>query len=76
MFLLYFQDFKKSLRRNWKEKLNEEQSTNEFDFKKARHEVFKFGISGLEKDEKYEAKVAHAISLGAKVYSLHNNYLP
>ncbi|CAG2182467.1 unnamed protein product, partial [Oppiella nova] len=38
---------------------------NEFDFEKARHEVFKFGISGLDRTEKREAKIAHAISLGA-----------
>ena len=43
---------------------------NEFDFQKARHEVFKFGISGLNPTDKKEAKVALAISLGAKVFHI------
>ena len=38
-----------------------------FDMRKARHEVFRFGLTGMDKETKYEAKIAHAISLGAKV---------
>lgn len=44
-----------------------EETPNEFNMRKARHEVLKFGISGFDRTEKQEAKVALAISLGAKV---------
>ena len=41
-----------------------------FDFRKASHEVFKFGTSGLKEKDKLDANIAHAIKLGAKVSSL------
>jgi hypothetical protein len=37
-----------------------------FNMKRARHEVFKFGIAGMDAKSKTSAKVAHALSLGAK----------
>ena len=42
----------------------------EFDFRKARHDVFKFGVSGLDTASKLDAKIAHAVRLGARVSSL------
>ena len=39
----------------------------EFDLKRARHEIKRFGISGLDKVAKDEAQVQLAIRLGAKV---------
>ncbi|PSN46373.1 hypothetical protein C0J52_05727 [Blattella germanica] len=39
---------------------------NEIDMKKARYDVFKFGMSGLRPDKKEEAKVSLAVQLGAK----------
>ncbi|CAG9783260.1 unnamed protein product [Diatraea saccharalis] len=36
------------------------------DLKKVRHEVMKFGISGFDATKKEEAKIALAVSLGAK----------
>jgi len=50
-------------------------ASDEFDFEKARHEVFKFGVSGLDRTEKREARIAHAISLGAiPRKGKHKNY--
>ncbi|XP_050052315.1 uncharacterized protein [Dermacentor andersoni] len=46
---------------------------NEISFKKARHDVLKFGIQGLEKPKQEEAKIALAVQLGAKPPK--NNYL-
>lgn len=43
-----------------------EKTVKPFNFKKARHEVFKFGIAGMDLNAKTSAKVAHALSLGAK----------
>lgn len=40
---------------------------SKFDFAKARHDVFQFGVSGLEEKEKLDAAITHAIKLGAKV---------
>lgn len=41
-------------------------SENEFNIKKARHEIIKFGISGFDSSEKQKANVQLAIKLGAK----------
>lgn len=55
-----------------KPKLNEEQNNvdpkrkQELEMKRARFEVMKFGMSGLKKTKAKEAKIALAISLGAK----------
>lgn len=43
-----------------------EEDTDEFDIKRARHEVIRFGISGFDSKEKEDAKVTMAIKLGAK----------
>lgn len=40
--------------------------TNEFDMKKSRYEVLKFGMSGFDPEKKEEAKIQLAIKLGAK----------
>uniref|UniRef100_A0A224YE01 Protein containing DUF4602 domain n=1 Tax=Rhipicephalus zambeziensis TaxID=60191 RepID=A0A224YE01_9ACAR len=42
------------------------QEVNEISFKKARHDVLKFGIKGLDKPKQEEAKIALAVQLGAK----------
>ncbi len=39
---------------------------NVFDIKRAKHEVFTFGTSGLESKDKQVAKIALAVKLGAK----------
>lgn len=36
----------------------------EFNLRKAKYEIMKFGMSGLDPDKKEEAKVQHLISLG------------
>ncbi|CAG5035446.1 unnamed protein product [Parnassius apollo] len=41
-------------------------SKKDLDLKKIRHEVVKFGMSGFDGTKKEEAKIALAISLGAK----------
>ncbi|CAG0905001.1 unnamed protein product [Cyprideis torosa] len=43
-----------------------EAPNNEFDLKKAKYEVLKFGISGFEKQKRDDAMVSLAIKLGAK----------
>ena len=45
---------------------NKKIETNNMDMKKARFEVFKFGMSGFKPEKKEEVKVALAIKLGAK----------
>lgn len=45
----------------------EEVKEQEKEMKKIRHEVFKFALSGLDREKKVKAKEALAISLGAKV---------
>lgn len=40
--------------------------TSTFDIKRARHEVIRFGTSGLKKEDKKNAQIALAIKLGAK----------
>lgn len=40
--------------------------TNEFDMKRAKNEVFHFGVSGFDRDDKQAAKLALAVRLGAK----------
>ncbi|KAL3193479.1 hypothetical protein MRX96_016833 [Rhipicephalus microplus] len=42
------------------------QEVNEISFKKARHDVLKFGIKGLDKPKQEEAKISLAVQLGAK----------
>lgn len=39
---------------------------NLFDIKRSKHEVFKFGTSGMESKDKAVAKIALAMKLGAK----------
>lgn len=41
-------------------------STNQIDFKKARYDVLKFGIKGLEKPKQEAARIALAVQLGAR----------
>ncbi|XP_053692082.1 uncharacterized protein C1orf131 homolog [Sabethes cyaneus] len=46
-----------------------------FDISRARKEVINFGISGLDKETKHEARVALAIKLGAKPpKNVYRNY--
>lgn len=51
-------------------KQNKKKKTNktsiEKDFDKFRHEIYKFGLSGLDKKEQLDARVELAIKLGAK----------
>lgn len=50
-------------------------SKNIFDIKRAKHEVFTFGTSGLESKDKEVAKIALAVKLGAKpAKSKYKNY--
>lgn len=49
-----------------KEESSEKEKVLTFDMRKARMDVFKFGISGLDETAKVDAKTAHAIKLGAK----------
>jgi len=53
---------KKVTKRNYQE----ERKKMEMEMKKARHDVYKFAISGLTNDKKKNAKKNLAISLGAK----------
>ncbi|KOB70701.1 Uncharacterized protein OBRU01_14943 [Operophtera brumata] len=41
-------------------------SKKDLELKKIRHEVVKFGMSGFDANKKQEAKIALAVSLGAK----------
>uniref|UniRef100_A0A6M2E537 Uncharacterized protein n=1 Tax=Amblyomma tuberculatum TaxID=48802 RepID=A0A6M2E537_9ACAR len=41
-------------------------SANQIDFKKARYDVLKFGIKGLEKPKQEAARIALAVQLGAR----------
>ncbi|KAH9629551.1 hypothetical protein HF086_014562 [Spodoptera exigua] len=43
-----------------------QQSSKDLDLKKIRHEVVKFGMSGFDPTKKEEARIALAVSLGAK----------
>lgn len=48
---------------------------NIFDIKRAKHEVFRFGTSGMESKDKEVAKIALAVKLGAKpAKSQYKNY--
>ncbi|CAB3221680.1 unnamed protein product [Arctia plantaginis] len=47
-------------------KLDGKPSNKDLDLKKIRHEVLKFGMSGFDPTKKQEAKIALAVSLGAK----------
>ncbi|XP_076233184.1 uncharacterized protein LOC143178419 [Calliopsis andreniformis] len=49
-----------------KETKDDQKRKQEREMKRIRYEVMKFGMSGFEKDKATEAKVALAISLGAK----------
>lgn len=48
------------------DKYQDERRKQELEMKRIRYEVMKFGMSGFEKAKANEAKVALAISLGAK----------
>lgn len=52
------------LKHNKKKKSNK--TSIEKDFDKFRHEIYKFGLTGLEKKEQLDARVELAIKLGAK----------
>lgn len=52
--------------RELKDKPDTKQDEVIFDIKKARHEVFNFGVGGFEAPEKAKAKVMMAVKLGAK----------
>ncbi|CAH0722240.1 unnamed protein product, partial [Brenthis ino] len=43
-----------------------ENANKDLDIKKIRHEIVKFGMSGFDPNKKEEAKIALAVSLGAK----------
>ncbi|XP_035430043.2 uncharacterized protein C1orf131 [Spodoptera frugiperda] len=43
-----------------------QQTSKDLDLKKIRHEVVKFGMSGFDPTKKEEARIALAVSLGAK----------
>lgn len=45
---------------------NPEQNDDGFDMKKARYEVFNFGLSGYDFKDQQKAKIALAVKLGAK----------
>ena len=49
------------------ESVAEKSSISEFDLEKARFDVHKFGMKGFEKSKYEDARVALAVSLGAKV---------
>lgn len=49
-----------------KKKKKSNKSSTEQDFDKFRHEIYKFGLSGLDKKEQLDARVELAIKLGAK----------
>lgn len=49
-----------------KKKKKSSKSSTEQDFDKFRHEIYKFGLSGLDKKEQLDARVELAIKLGAK----------
>lgn len=50
-----------------KKKTTTSQKTSiEKDFDKFRHEIYKFGLSGLDKKEQLDARVELAIKLGAQ----------
>lgn len=50
-------------------------ATNEFDLKRAKNEVFHFGISGFDSNDKQAAKLALAVRLGAKPpKNVYRNY--
>lgn len=50
-----------------RQKAEEEAAASKpFDFKRARHEVFKFALSGMDTQQRMSAKERHLISLGAK----------
>lgn len=46
--------------------VQQQQNGKEISFKKARYDILKFGIKGLDKPEQQEAKIALAVELGAK----------
>lgn len=48
-------------------KLNDIPVPKEFNIKKARYEVIRFGMTGFDKEKQVNSKIAMAIKLGAKV---------
>lgn len=48
------------------EKSGTDEPESEFDIKRARHDVIRFGASGLDAKEKKNAQIALAVKLGAK----------
>lgn len=46
---------------------SESSAGHSFDWHKARHDVFRFGIRGLAEKEQTHAKVSLAVKLGARV---------
>jgi len=53
--------------------VEEASASKSFDFKKARHEVFKFALQGMGEDQKTTAKDRHLKSLGAIPRKSHTN---
>ncbi|XP_077538444.1 40S small subunit processome assembly factor 1-like [Haemaphysalis longicornis] len=69
--VVYQNPSKRKLRKHHREEQEDEsgvqqQNGNEISFKKARYDILKFGIKGLDKPEQEEAKIALAVQLGAK----------
>ncbi|XP_044259540.1 uncharacterized protein C1orf131 [Tribolium madens] len=44
----------------------QEEKSDDFNIKRAKHEIVKFGMSGFDPEKKEEAKIQLAIKLGAK----------
>ncbi|VVD03349.1 unnamed protein product [Leptidea sinapis] len=57
---------KKPIDESKKELNNQVAPKKDIELKKIRHEIVKFGMSGFDSNKKEEAKIALAISLGAK----------
>ncbi|XP_077526886.1 uncharacterized protein LOC144138469 isoform X2 [Haemaphysalis longicornis] len=69
--VVYQNPSKRKLQKHHREEHEDESGVqqhngNEISFKKARYDILKFGIKGLDKPEKEEAKIALAVQLGAK----------
>lgn len=57
---------KRAVKNIGKKNKQNNKSSGEKDFDKIRHEIYKFGLSGLDKKEQLDARVELAIKLGAK----------
>lgn len=55
---------------------NQNKSAVEKDFDKFRHEIFKLGLTGLDKKDQVDARVELAIKLGAKPKSWIKKHTP